>query len=111
MTGLIRTPFGFSSTAEQVMAGLDLTGKRAIVTGGASGIGIETARALASAGAEVVLAVRRPSIAEDVPAEFGLRRGILTSESPPWTCPICVRFTRSPGVGRARCTCSSTTRA
>jgi NAD(P)-dependent dehydrogenase (short-subunit alcohol dehydrogenase family) len=41
-----------------VVAGVDLTGKRAIVTGGSSGIGIETARALARAGAEVTLAVR-----------------------------------------------------
>lgn len=41
-----------------VIAGIDLTGKRAIVTGGASGIGVETARVLAAAGAEVTLAVR-----------------------------------------------------
>src|SRR5260370_25495487 len=54
----ITTPFGAQSTAAEVIAGIDLTGKRAIVTGGASGIGIETARALASAGAEVTLAVR-----------------------------------------------------
>jgi NAD(P)-dependent dehydrogenase (short-subunit alcohol dehydrogenase family) len=55
---LITTPFGAKSTAAEVVAGVDLTGKRAIVTGGASGIGLETARALASAGAEVTLAVR-----------------------------------------------------
>jgi hypothetical protein len=54
----ITTPFGAQSTADQVIAGVDLRGKRAIVTGGSSGIGIETARALASAGAEVTLAVR-----------------------------------------------------
>ncbi len=45
---LITTPFGFGSTAAEVVAGIDLSGKRAIVTGGASGIGIETARALAA---------------------------------------------------------------
>jgi NAD(P)-dependent dehydrogenase (short-subunit alcohol dehydrogenase family) len=45
---LITTPFGFESTAAEVVAGIDLSGKRAIVTGGASGIGIETARALAA---------------------------------------------------------------
>ena len=56
--GLIRTPFGFESTAAEVVEGIDLTGKRAIVTGGASGIGVETARALAGAGAAVTLAVR-----------------------------------------------------
>ena len=55
---LVNTPFGFSSTADGVLEGVDLTGKRAIVTGGASGIGVETARALATAGAFVVLAVR-----------------------------------------------------
>ena len=54
----ITTPFGAQSTAAEVIAGIDLTGRRAIVTGGASGIGIETARALASAAAEVTLAVR-----------------------------------------------------
>jgi NADP-dependent 3-hydroxy acid dehydrogenase YdfG len=40
------TPFTAKSTATEVVAGIDLTGRRAIVTGGASGIGIETARAL-----------------------------------------------------------------
>jgi NAD(P)-dependent dehydrogenase (short-subunit alcohol dehydrogenase family) len=54
----ITTGFGAQSTAAEVVSGVDLTGKRAIVTGGASGIGVETARALASAGAEVTLAVR-----------------------------------------------------
>jgi NAD(P)-dependent dehydrogenase (short-subunit alcohol dehydrogenase family) len=54
----ITTPFGATSTAAEVIAGIDLSGKRAIVTGGSSGIGVETARALASAGAEVTLAVR-----------------------------------------------------
>lgn len=51
----IITPFGRYSTAAEVVAGVDLSGRRAIVTGGASGIGLETARALASAGAYVVL--------------------------------------------------------
>jgi NAD(P)-dependent dehydrogenase (short-subunit alcohol dehydrogenase family) len=57
-TNPVRTPFGFDSTAEEVIAGIDLSGTRAIVTGGSSGIGIETARALAGAGADVTLAVR-----------------------------------------------------
>ncbi len=52
-------PFGFDSTAAEVVEGVDLSAKRAIVTGGSSGIGIETARALASAGAAVTLAVGR----------------------------------------------------
>jgi hypothetical protein len=40
----LATPFGFHSTATEVAAGVDLTGKRVIVTGGAAGIGIETVR-------------------------------------------------------------------
>ncbi|GAA1871161.1 SDR family NAD(P)-dependent oxidoreductase [Pseudonocardia ailaonensis] len=52
------SPFGADTTATEVVAGLDLTGRRAVVTGAASGIGIETARALAAAGACVTLAVR-----------------------------------------------------
>ena len=55
---LITTSFGFRSTAAEVARGIDLRGKRAIVTGGASGIGVETARALAGSGVEVTLAVR-----------------------------------------------------
>jgi NAD(P)-dependent dehydrogenase (short-subunit alcohol dehydrogenase family) len=54
----LRTPFDAHATAAEVLAGIDLSGKRAIVTGASSGIGIETARALAGAGAEVTLAVR-----------------------------------------------------
>ncbi|GAB3834014.1 SDR family NAD(P)-dependent oxidoreductase [Dactylosporangium cerinum] len=51
-------PFGATSTAAEVLAGVDLSGKRMIVTGASSGLGAETARALAAAGAEVTLAVR-----------------------------------------------------
>ena len=54
----ITTRFGFDSTAAEVMAGIDLSGRRAVVTGASSGIGIETARALAAAGADLTLAVR-----------------------------------------------------
>ncbi len=55
-------PSGFSarSTAADVIAGIDLTGKTAIVTGGYSGIGVETTRALAQAGARVIVPVRSP---------------------------------------------------
>src|SRR5215469_13308651 len=52
------TPFGATTTAMEVVAGVDLRGKRAIVTGSDSGIGVETARALAQAGADITLTVR-----------------------------------------------------
>jgi NAD(P)-dependent dehydrogenase (short-subunit alcohol dehydrogenase family) len=70
MTDRIITPFGAESTAAQVIEGIDLTGKRTIVTGGASGIGVETARALASAGAEVTLAVRNVDAGDRTAAEI-----------------------------------------
>jgi NAD(P)-dependent dehydrogenase (short-subunit alcohol dehydrogenase family) len=66
----ITTPFGATSTAMEVIAGVDLSGKRAIVTGASSGLGIETARALASAGAEVTLAVRELERGEQVADEI-----------------------------------------
>lgn len=47
----ITTKFNATTTAGEVVAGVDLSGKRAIVTGGASGIGVETTRPLARAGA------------------------------------------------------------
>ncbi|GAB2979380.1 SDR family NAD(P)-dependent oxidoreductase [Saccharothrix stipae] len=71
MTEHITTPFDADSTAAEVVAGIDLTGRRAVVTGGASGIGVETARALASAGAEVTLAVRDTSAGQRVADEIG----------------------------------------
>ncbi|HGV3502741.1 SDR family NAD(P)-dependent oxidoreductase [Providencia vermicola] len=54
----IKTSFGFHSLADEVINGIDLTGKNAIITGAASGIGFETARSLANNGASVTLAVR-----------------------------------------------------
>jgi NAD(P)-dependent dehydrogenase (short-subunit alcohol dehydrogenase family) len=66
----VTTPFGFETTAAEVLDGVDLSGKRAIVTGGASGIGVETARALAGAGAEVTLAVRDVEAGEQVAADI-----------------------------------------
>ena len=71
MTDTSSPKFGARSTALEVIAGHDLRGQDAIVTGGASGIGVETVRALASAGARVVLAARNQPLAEEVAA--GLR--------------------------------------
>ncbi|MFF4834898.1 SDR family NAD(P)-dependent oxidoreductase [Streptomyces sp. NPDC001315] len=65
----------------EVVAGVDLTGRRAIVTGAASGIGVETARALAAAGAEVTLAVRDleagEATAHDITAGTGNSRVLV----------------------------------
>jgi NAD(P)-dependent dehydrogenase (short-subunit alcohol dehydrogenase family) len=78
---LITTPFTAQSTAAEVVHGIDLTGQRVIVTGGASGIGIETARALAGAGAEVTLAVRNRAAGErtarDITATTGNPRVLV----------------------------------
>jgi NAD(P)-dependent dehydrogenase (short-subunit alcohol dehydrogenase family) len=70
MSERITTPFGWGSTAAEVIAGIDLSGRRAIVTGAASGIGVETARALASANAEVTLAVRNVTAGHQVAAQL-----------------------------------------
>jgi NAD(P)-dependent dehydrogenase (short-subunit alcohol dehydrogenase family) len=80
MTTILRlsTPFDAASTADDVLAGLDLRGRRALVTGGASGIGLETARALAAAGAEVTLAVR------DLAAGRRAAGDITDSTGNPW---------------------------
>jgi NAD(P)-dependent dehydrogenase (short-subunit alcohol dehydrogenase family) len=77
----ITTAFTAASTAADVVAGIDLTGRRAVVTGGASGIGVETARALAGAGADVVLAVRDQvageRTAEDIIATTGNKQVLV----------------------------------
>ena len=60
MTG----PFGMTSTTDDVLSGRDLSGKRVLVTGVSAGLGVETARALAAHGAEVVGAARDLAKAE-----------------------------------------------
>ncbi|MGY3200847.1 SDR family NAD(P)-dependent oxidoreductase [Streptomyces sp. TE5632] len=67
----IGSGFGARSTAEEVLRGIDLTGKLAIVTGGYSGIGLETTRALAGAGARVVVPARRRAAAQEAVAGIG----------------------------------------
>jgi NAD(P)-dependent dehydrogenase (short-subunit alcohol dehydrogenase family) len=60
----INSEFNFYSTAEEVIGNIDLKGKTAIVTGGYSGIGLETARVLAQAGASVIVPARSIEKAE-----------------------------------------------
>jgi NAD(P)-dependent dehydrogenase (short-subunit alcohol dehydrogenase family) len=52
--------FGFASTADEVITGIDLTGRTAVITGASSGLGLQTAATLAGAGAEIVATVRDP---------------------------------------------------
>ena len=61
----LSTEFGYRSTAAEAIAGHDLAGARAIVTGGYSGLGLETVRALARAGVSVIVPARRPDVAAD----------------------------------------------
>src|SRR5580700_10802535 len=58
--------FDRESTAEQVARSADLRGRRAVITGASSGIGAETARALAIAGADLILGVRNLAAGEAV---------------------------------------------
>ena len=60
----IGSGFGRDSTATEVLADIDLSGRLAIVTGGYSGLGIETVAALVAAGAHVVVPARRPDVAQ-----------------------------------------------
>ena len=71
----ITTPFGAESTATEVIAGVDLRGRRGVVTGASSGLGVETARALASAGADVTLAVRDMEAGERAAKEIRANTG------------------------------------
>lgn len=52
--------FNAESTTDDVLSGIDLTGKRVLITGASAGLGVETARALVAHGAEVIGAVRDP---------------------------------------------------
>jgi len=59
-----RRDFGHDTTTDEVLEGIDLDGKLALVTGGSGGLGAETARALASKGAHVVVTARDLAKAE-----------------------------------------------
>jgi NADPH:quinone reductase-like Zn-dependent oxidoreductase len=64
METIMTNAFGATSTTDDVLAGLDLRGKRVLVTGASAGLGIETCRALAAHGADVVGAARDLAKAE-----------------------------------------------
>ncbi|AXI47691.1 oxidoreductase [Sulfitobacter sp. SK012] len=66
----LQSGFHAKSTASEVMKGINLTGKTAIVTGGYSGLGLETVRALASKGAKVIVPVRSEAKAKEALADI-----------------------------------------
>src|SRR5919204_6082956 len=66
----IRSGFGPQTTARDVLRGRDLSDKIAVVTGGHSGLGLETTRALTEAGATVIVAARAPEKARGSVADF-----------------------------------------
>jgi len=67
----IHSGFGPASTAQDVLAGIDLSGKTAIVTGGHAGLGLETTRALRQAGARVIVPARDVTRAREALGELG----------------------------------------
>ncbi|WP_144659730.1 SDR family NAD(P)-dependent oxidoreductase [Paenarthrobacter nicotinovorans] len=76
----IGSGFGHGSTALEVIDGINLRGKTAIVTGGYSGLGLETVRALVSAGAEVTVPARRLEHARSVLADAGLSESVRVEQ-------------------------------
>lgn len=60
----LRSGFGPATTAAEVLTGIDLSGKVAVITGGHSGLGLETTKALAGAGAQIIVGSRHPAAAE-----------------------------------------------
>jgi NAD(P)-dependent dehydrogenase (short-subunit alcohol dehydrogenase family) len=65
--------FGRDTTTDEVLAGMDLSGRRFVITGAASGLGRESARALATHGASVTLLARSTERAEGAVAEVGVK--------------------------------------
>jgi NAD(P)-dependent dehydrogenase (short-subunit alcohol dehydrogenase family) len=77
-------PFGKDSTAEEVTAGLDLTGQTALVTGSNSGIGYETARVLALRGAHVICAARNQEKADDTSSSIAGNTSAIAFDLADW---------------------------
>lgn len=70
----VSSPFGAHSTAADVLEGVDLTGRLAVVTGGYAGIGLATVAALTGAGADVLVPARRPDDARAALSAAGIER-------------------------------------
>lgn len=91
--------FSRTTTADEVLDGVDLTGRRALVTGGGAGLGLETARALRRAGAAVTVAVRStapdgfPALHLDLADPASVRR--LVDE---WRGPLHILVNNAGGI-------------
>ena len=92
--------FGRESTTDEVLEGIDLSGRHALVTGASAGLGVETTRALAAHGAKVTMAVRDLAKARGRPRRHPRRPSRAptsscgSSTSPRW--PACGRSPRVP---------------
>ena len=106
---LITTRFDALSTADDVVEGIDLSGRRAVVTGAASGIGVETARSLARAGAQVTLAVRDTTAGDRTAADITASTGNADVRVAQLDLLDRASVAASPTPGTARSTCWSTT--
>jgi NAD(P)-dependent dehydrogenase (short-subunit alcohol dehydrogenase family) len=80
MQNAIETRFDMNATADDVVAGMDLSGKLAVITGGAAGIGKETARSLLSRGAHVIIGGRNQAVIEAAAKELSPAGAVLTRE-------------------------------
>lgn len=90
--------FGYASTAEDVTAGLDLGGRRYLVTGATSGIGLETARVLAQRGATVLAAARTVEKAAEACKALGPHAVPIACElSEPASVRACVETVKAAG--------------
>lgn len=76
MTHAQRTHFGHDTRTDEVLAGIDLGGTRALITGATGGLGYETARALLTAGAEVIITGRSASRVDDAVARLASDTGV-----------------------------------
>ena len=87
--------FGATSTTDEVLSGVNLQGKRILVTGVSAGLGVETARSLAAYGASAVGAARDLAKAKAVtsclpsPSTSGIESGA-------YALPLCIRGAFTP---------------
>ncbi|MDP7419313.1 MAG: SDR family NAD(P)-dependent oxidoreductase, partial [Gammaproteobacteria bacterium] len=81
ISGLPRSEYGFATTAEEVVAGIDLSGKTVLVTGCNSGLGYESMRVMAARGAHVIGTARTTVKAEKACAS-------VTGQTTPLVCEL-----------------------